>query len=496
MNTTISRALFLDILYQTLDNRMFRLLVLLVLGLVAPTFLIAFREDSIELLFGWRKISYASLYQTFDAGSAGEHAPAEVIGFLQAVFVEFFAGMLGLLFCIAATAFFLPLALEKGAAENVFVKPVSRLTILLTRYAAGLFFVAVLATLLVAGMHLGLLLVSGYSDPGFLWSAVTLVYLFAILHSVSIALGVFTRSAVTALLGTMMFFALNGCIQKVWTMSISSHELEEVQESWTRNPTPADESASEKESEEASPLPLFMKVLTAAHYVLPKTMDAGFISRKLRKSLESGAPYEDPVTKLRVAALPEGMSRVGGGEVTGEGIVWTTDEGARLTLRRFPRKVEREGKRPRFLFASSAASDRSESLEESAGLLSDVETLDLQLSGGGRTSSLVWEEKDAAGTERHKEAHYFPGDGDWLHVIEVDAPAGLLGRPDADGSLVRDFLSEIEPPGETEPISWYERQLGWDAPLRFNLWFSIGSTLAFVLFLLGLAWWKLARMDF
>jgi ABC-type transport system involved in multi-copper enzyme maturation permease subunit len=492
MSSTITRALFLDILYQTLDNRMFRLLVVLALVLIAPTFLLAFEKEGIDVLFGWQTIGYAGLYQTFNLLPPSANAAEEAIGFAQKVFVDFFAGTLGLLFCIAATAFFLPRALEKGAAENVFAKPVSRGVVLLTRYVAGLLFVGMLSVLLVFGMHLGLLVRSGYSDPGFLWSIVTLVYLFGILHAVSILVGVLTRSSVTALLATMMFFALNGCVQKLWVLRETSEAMVASQRGWTEERGP---SVREREPAMRS----LMQALEVAHFVLPKTSDAAVLSHKLRKSLEPTPVYEDPATRLRVGALPRGFEG-GTGAPDAEGVTWTRPaDGDRVsfTLRRLPRHVERgEGKRPRWMSAGSAARERAEAVQAEEGLAEPPEEIELELSDTAWTSSLVWQSA-TDGATRHREAHYFPASPDWLYVLEVDAPPGALAAsPQTDGSVVRSFLAEIEVPGLTDFQTWYQDQVGWTAPLRYNLWLSIGSTLSFVLVLLAIAWWRLARMDF
>jgi hypothetical protein len=40
------------------------------------------------------------------------------------------------------------------------------------------------------------------------------------------------------------------------------------------------------------------------------------------------------------------------------------------------------------------------------------------------------------------------------------------------------------------------REARWGGPLKYNLWFSVGSSLAFLLIALGLGWWRLARIDF
>ena len=43
---------------------------------------------------------------------------------------------------------------------------------------------------------------------------------------------------------------------------------------------------------------------------------------------------------------------------------------------------------------------------------------------------------------------------------------------------------------------WYPSQLGFTAPLRFNILFSIGSSLAFAAATFALAVWRLRRIAF
>ena len=205
MNRIMAKALLADAFYQVLDNKVFRLLVLLSIGLVAPTFLVGFREDGVHFLFGWKTFTYKEFVSAFGVPVPEIHdIHVAVIQQVQAIFVGGLAGTIGILFCIAATAFFVPRMLEKGAADTLFSKPVARFVLLLARYVAGLLFVGVLAFVLVLGMHIGLLVTSGYSDPGFLWSALTLVYIFALVHAFSTLIAVYTRSSVAAILFTLM----------------------------------------------------------------------------------------------------------------------------------------------------------------------------------------------------------------------------------------------------------------------------------------------------
>ncbi|MDP6838226.1 MAG: hypothetical protein QF724_04750, partial [Planctomycetota bacterium] len=174
MNKSTASALLLDAFYQVLDDKIFRLLVILTIAMVAPTVLVGFQEEHISVLFGLKEYPYDTLVQFFGMRLSADAEPnVFIIQSLQTLVIEGLAGTLGIVFCIAATAFFIPRILEKGAADTTFSRPVSRLTLLLSRYFSGLLFVTILAVILIGGMHLGFLIFSGYSDPGFLWSVPT-----------------------------------------------------------------------------------------------------------------------------------------------------------------------------------------------------------------------------------------------------------------------------------------------------------------------------------
>jgi len=217
MNRQVVTALFLDALYQVLDNKVFRILAVVVLALVGSTFLVGAREDSLVLLFGWKEVFYEDIFAFFNMPYPGVEGAGEIlVQRVQQILIDGLAGSLGIMFAVAATAFFVPRMLEKGAADTLFSKPVSRFALLLSRYLAGLLFVALLAIVLVGGMQIGFMLNSGYSDPGFLWSIATLIYVFGLLHGVSILVGVVTRSTVASILLTLFFMIFTSCVHRGW----------------------------------------------------------------------------------------------------------------------------------------------------------------------------------------------------------------------------------------------------------------------------------------
>ena len=215
MNRNIVRALVLDAFYQVLDNWVFRILTGLTLIPILLTFLVGFREEGIEILFGWKSWSYSDIFGSGGLGAVHDPRGIAIETVLQ-LFFDWVAGWFGILLAITATAFFVPRLLEKGAADLYFHRPVSRSALFLSRYLAGLLFTAITAAVLVLGVFLGLVVSSGHVDPGVLLAAPTLVYVFAIIFPFTMLVGVVTRSTVASILLSGLFFVFNGCIQRAW----------------------------------------------------------------------------------------------------------------------------------------------------------------------------------------------------------------------------------------------------------------------------------------
>jgi len=484
MNGPILRALFLDAYYQVLDNKVFRILAVLVGLLVLPTFVLGAREEGLVILFGVKTISWDNV-----TWLTGTQNPDLVVQNFQDFVVGGLAGTIGILFSIAATAFFVPRMLEKGAADVVFSRPVSRTTLLCARYCAGVLFVALLASTLVFGMYLGLRIVSGRGDPAFLWSILTIVYVFALVHSVSLLVGVLTRSAVAGLLVTILFFTLNGCVHNVWILS----EFARDQERLAREEQ--DKDAAEHEDKVP---PLLYHSLDTLHFILPKTTDSDLIVRKLRRAiLESPPVVRDSVTGTRVAESPENLTLVGAqGErdLEREPALWQSKgadaSATEITFRRESRVVE--GRRRS---ARTAARTLSTELEQSGAKL--VPAPGFEPGPGLRPEIVCWEEKQSEG--EWSRARAYVALGDWLLVVEVRQRTQAEANRSA-GELARSFtrhirLDENDPRG-MDPARWYEHRLDWSAPLRHNIFFSVGSSVLFALLLFALAAWKLKRIDF
>ena len=524
MNLTIVRALLEDSRQQVLDNKVFRLLVILTGIPILLTILVGFHEDRMEVLWGLYTIEYAELIQSFGGGQGGPRTESLSAGFIQgiqALVVEFFAGSLGVLFCIAATAFFMPRVLEKGAADTLFSKPVSRLAILLSRYVAGLLFIAGISIVLVFGMFFGFGLRSGYWDPGFLWGALTLVYLFGMMHAFSLCIAVLTRSSTAAILMTIVLFFISGRVHWGWeTLQYMEHnEAAQLiraagQGSGSAGDDEADEDSDDGESdgeeEERSPvLQVIFDVVNTLHYALPKTRDADIITGKLRRALsERASELKTDDGELEIKLPPRDMvldeSSADGLESGGVRWVATSSAGAddaSVLVQRYPRpEVERGvGAKRRMLpqTGRAAAKEHVEALEGQAQVLGKAST-STENFAGVRMSMVTWQESVDAGVRNHERLYvHF---GDWMYQIDFEAIESFDPDPRISERRRNRFLSPANFVLGQEIMlrqdQWYEQVFTWSAPWRFNIFFSIGSSLAFVLAMLTLAWLRLRRIDF
>ena len=477
MNRNIVTALFRDAFAQVVDNMMFRILIGLLMVCVVPTFLVGLQDDAMVVLFYWR-FPYEDLLQKFGgSGTLPADMRVEMIRFMQATLVDVAAGKLGILLSIAATAFFVPRMLERGAADTLFSKPVSRLSLMLSRYFAGLLFVSILAVLLVGGMHIGFLVASGYSDPGFLWSILTLIYIYSVMHALSIMIGVFTRSSVAALLLTMIFFMLNSCVHGIW----------EQKESGAFGESDYTEEVAEGEDSERGFVDYLVITSDVLHYTLPKTGDASRMAKLLRRGIEDRKRelVDSGRSELMVEAAPAGFERDTRSSLVQDGVLWISDDAKRATLRLRLRPMDEvksrttEGRR---VLEELEADPTVSVLDEGRRMLAER-----------RSEYVEWQAE-----ERLHRRWDFQSGSKWLLTLEYEAGLEWAGEDEHEAALDA-FTAGLHFPESDHPFessNSYERKFGFDAEWKYNAWFSIATTLAFLLAMLLLGWWKLTRIDF
>jgi ABC-2 type transport system permease protein len=103
-------------------------------------------------------------------------------------------------FSLISTASFIPSMLEKGTIDLLISKPLSRSTILISKYLGAVLFVFLSMVFLMGSIWLILSLKSGYWDPTFLLSIFFLTFAFAVMYSIVVLVGLTTQSTIVAIL--------------------------------------------------------------------------------------------------------------------------------------------------------------------------------------------------------------------------------------------------------------------------------------------------------
>jgi hypothetical protein len=294
--------------------------------------------------------------------------------------------------------------------------------------------------------------------------------------------------------------------------------------------------ASRKPSESNAYLDALIGTLYGLHYVLPKTSDADVFTRKLRKSIEREPPNlvdepgeltfqraledlaatrrgsEEPVrwsTKL-VAPPPESVKD---GRITADlalaNAVWTmtpqppVSPSVRFEIMRRKRTIEPSKdaagtakSRPRRMSANAAADELVARLKTNAAFAVEPTTRRGEIDRA--TAIFVeWSEGTAEAQTVHDAALFTLGDA--LYEVRMSAN-GAWPTQGERRALFDRFLARIKL-GEDEVYDfgvtrWYDQEFSLGAPWKYNILFSIGSSLAFVVLMLALSWWRIERIDF
>lgn len=114
-----------------------------------------------------------------------------------------------LFFSLISTASFIPSMLEKGTIDLLISKPISRMNILLSKYAGAVLFMFISMVFLLGSIWLILSAKSGYWGTGFLISILLITLAFAVMYSINIIIGLTTQSTIISILvNFFMIFVL------------------------------------------------------------------------------------------------------------------------------------------------------------------------------------------------------------------------------------------------------------------------------------------------
>ncbi|MGB9696257.1 MAG: ABC transporter permease subunit [Ignavibacteria bacterium] len=107
--------------------------------------------------------------------------------------------------CVVAVSTLIPDMLKSGNIELLLSKPISRDTLIFSKFVAGLVLVFFSLLYLLGGVWLIVSLKSGYWHIQFLYSVFWLTYSFAVIYSLVILLGVLTRNSVITIILTIVY---------------------------------------------------------------------------------------------------------------------------------------------------------------------------------------------------------------------------------------------------------------------------------------------------
>jgi len=193
-------------------------------------------NGSIEFAGGWLRPSLI--------GSPEVQARELLFGIAYSI-----SDLLGPLLGLLATAGFVPALLDPATASVVFAKPLSRSALLFGRVAGVVLFAAAASGLLIAAVGVSFGIATGVWLPAYWLCWPVFLIQFVGFYAVSVFLGVATRSAIAAMLGSVLFWALS------WAISFGRHTLTHVR---------LDEAAPE-----------FGRLVRWVYYLFPKPVDLG-----------------------------------------------------------------------------------------------------------------------------------------------------------------------------------------------------------------------------
>ena len=138
---------------------------------------------------------------------------------LLSAVTSYLAGPIGVLIGVLVTASLIPQTFEGGAIDLLLSKPVNRSLAFLTKFAGGCVFVGLAALYLCGGLWLIAGVRLGVWDAGVVASAGVLVTQFAVIYSVSAAVGVLWRNPIVCIMCAVAVWAGSWALRQVYTFS-------------------------------------------------------------------------------------------------------------------------------------------------------------------------------------------------------------------------------------------------------------------------------------
>ncbi len=234
---------------------------------------VGFNDSGYSLGFG--------LYQVDDQliNSGSPLAEVMLLKLLTDVVVPWWFGLAALVLALISTCSIFPEFMTSGSIDIALSKPVRRTTIFFTKYLCGLLFVAVQVACfcLVIFLALGLRLENW--NYTIFWAVPLIVFVYSLIYSVAVLVGVWSRSTIFALLMAIGFWGFSWLIQVSEGMSYKfAYTMPEqgISINYQSGETVINEGATEPNKTAVNIHSAIEKIALP----LPKTRDATYLIRR------------------------------------------------------------------------------------------------------------------------------------------------------------------------------------------------------------------------
>lgn len=258
-------AIIIDSLRESLDRKIFWVLVILTLIIALAMLSVGFEGDQIQFFFGFWEVDTGFYNPASDLG------PSRLAGAVVYALLANLLGSIGMILMIVATASVFPSLMASGTIDSLLSKPIGRPRLFLYKYLATMIFVLLQATIFVGVTFLVMGLRWGVWRPGYLLSVPLVVLLFSYVYCVSVLVAVKTRSAVAAILVSL----------GAWVCFAMIHNL----------PLVFDAFPSLKEHR------LIYSTIRVVHWIPPKTGDFDYLAARLAGAGTSGDSFPPWMTQ-------------------------------------------------------------------------------------------------------------------------------------------------------------------------------------------------------
>lgn len=212
-------AIFFDAYRELNHKKMFWISLVISLLVVASFAMVGINEQGITVL--WFELPLFINSQII--------SQATFYKFIFSAFgVDTWLGLAAMALALISTASVMPDFVSAGSIEMTLSRPISRLRLFLTKYITAMLFVFLqvlvfsLAAVLVIGLRGGEWLFS------ILWAVPLVTLMFSYLYSISVLVGIITRSSVTALVTVAICWVLIGLLNTVEISLLQNRVGDEV----------------------------------------------------------------------------------------------------------------------------------------------------------------------------------------------------------------------------------------------------------------------------